>query len=749
MGNDEESSFALDKSAEEIYQQLEGIDDTVRVDLSMKLESELMQFLQDEEKKRDSFRLLIAQTASLFADILVETKMSALNSANNHKLRVLLNTLTNISALSDMENKITCRYRGQQTIQEDSNSPTKTPETYDYELSIDNILLDFQVAQKVEQREPVKGKSLTTKLIKAFTTLSDMQIFNFTIYIKPGEDGTSLKKHEKSINTLLRFYTSKPEQENFLVLDEYDQPNINLTLLAATNRVRAGSLQKLVDLIKPRMLGPEPAPELIRFTTAYDVILATKRYQQQLKKGVIEVNSVHQLMLNSNINPRRNAEAVQVSRLVLAKYGTDPKKVSEVISSISSEGYHNIQSKIMGKRLAQATEFLALAEENENKDLLQQEAMLSIEEGLENIPDEVYNELNIEGDEISTVDSLGRKTNWSLHQKIFGLVSYFKQRSLTKQKVHDINNRAVQFDAVDYSVIARNSNITIEEAEHLVELLKECFSESGRYRRSSFEKNIPEFLKYEDKVFEFLWYYMKGLRIKEDRISFLNSIQILVSQLKTPEKALTIILTDIFNPAFPGRFSDRNGFILANILLRTYNQEVKSNIELTPEEVLYVWAGLNKEMVKVAQQFFHRNREQVLQKVKRMTQLMLQLSIEKVHQEEQMQLRFLLYLMREVVMFCSLIGGNISLSTVKGVVQEFGNPHSPFYRKIEKKSNISQGLKLLQVAARGLKRFHDPICLELLRRIAGMEQEFIDLYDNQTHRDTVKKVLDRVVKEDI
>ena len=113
-----------------------------------------------------------------------------------------------------------------------------------------------------------------------------------------------------------------------------------------------------------------------------------------------------------------------------------------------------------------------------------------------------------------------------------------------------------------------------------------------------------------------------------------------------------------------------------------------------------------------------------------------------------MQMRFLISLMRELVVFCSLIGGRISQSTVKGVVREFGNPSSVFYQKADDQNQVSQGLKLLQVAARGLKRFNDPHATDLLDAIAHREREFIELYDNPTHQVIVKKILDRFGKPD-
>ena len=70
MGKENGDGFTLDESAKQLYQQLEGIDETPRADVSYKLESELMEFLQQEEKKRDLFRLLIAQATCLFVEIL-------------------------------------------------------------------------------------------------------------------------------------------------------------------------------------------------------------------------------------------------------------------------------------------------------------------------------------------------------------------------------------------------------------------------------------------------------------------------------------------------------------------------------------------------------------------------------------------------------------------------------------------------------------------------------------------------------
>ena len=106
--------------------------------------------------------------------------------------------------------------------------------------------------------------------------------------------------------------------------------------------------------------------------------------------------------------------------------------------------------------------------------------------------------------------------------------------------------------------------------------------------------------------------------------------------------------------------------------------------------------------------------------------------------------RFLVSLLREMVIFFSLIGGKPAKLVVMGIVQEFGNPDSAFYRNAKTKGAIGHGLKLLQVAARGLKRYNDPLSLDLLEMIAGREQEFIALNNNPAYHATVEKIMDRL-----
>ena len=161
---------------------------------------------------------------------------------------------------------------------------------------------------------------------------------------------------------------------------------------------------------------------------------------------------------------------------------------SEVINSISSAGYINIRPEVMGRRLSRASDFLKLAEQSVNRENLQSEALRNIEEGLDQLPDAMYENISVKGAEASTFDSEGQETTFVLHYKILDFLSFFIRRSSIKKKVHDIANKNVWFDDEDYAVIAKDFTISKDDAVHLISLLRDCFDFNGK----------PVFFKNED-----------------------------------------------------------------------------------------------------------------------------------------------------------------------------------------------------------------------------------------------------------
>jgi hypothetical protein len=309
-------------------------------------------------------------------------------------------------------------------------------------------------------------------------------------------------------------------------------------------------------------------------------------------------------------------------------------------------------------------------------------------------------------------------------------------------------HKIVEFDDEDYEVIAKNFSITRKEAEKLVQLLSECFDDKGAFRRKFFEKNIPQFLQYGNKVFGILWHYLKELSLRNSRVTFLNAIRPLVVELGNPKEALRMLLADIFDHSATIKFSDRNGLVLGTVMLRFGKWTETSNIELTPEEVLNPDVELNQEMISEAMQFMETQHENLIQKFRRITMLLLKLSAQKEIEDDMMKPRFLLYLIRELVIFLSLVGGEPAKAIIYGVVEEFGNPNSEYYLNMHNKENLRHSLQLLQVASRGLKKIGDPQALSILSDVVAREAAFIDLYDEPDPLNHVQRVMERIQQPD-
>lgn len=738
---DKDDSFKLDQSAQALYKQLGGIDDTFRVDEAEASQSSLIDLLNQQTKLLDHYRILLADATCLFAGIINSSYSAVPSQEIDQRIQAFLGALKKIAEFPEFNRMIFCRLRGQQYTSSQLGS-----ETYDYELSFNNILLDCQMAQIIEEREKTKGKDLYLKLMDAFQSLSSMNIFNFSIDTGAGEE-EDYRKLETNLRLLIKFYAN-PGREGFVVLDEYGQSNINLTLLAAMNNVKPTALQNLVDKVKPLILGPAPDKGLALFATVYDAIFASLNRRKDLKKIPIEVNKAQLLTDNLQTDPKRATVVVQISRLVLAKYGSSPRMASEVINSINSAGYINIRPEVMGSRLTKASDFLELAEQTENREDLQSEALRNIEEGLDHLPDEMYNNMSVKGSEASTFNIEGQETKFLLHEKILDFLSFFIRRSSIKKKVQDIANKNVWFDDDDYAVIAKNFKISKEDAVNLISLLRDCFDFNGNFRRSFFEKNIQGFVSCGSKVFEFLWHYLKELPLRNDRVAFLNALQALVAQFEQPKLALNILLSDIFDRSVNVKFSDRNAFILATALLCSGKSPGRSHIELTPEDVLQAKEDLNLDTTYGVLKFFEQHHDNIIQKFRLITELLLKASAKENHAENEMQPRFLLYLIREMVIFFTLIGGKSAHAIIRGVVLEFGDPSSAYYREMKNKENLRHSLQLLQIAARSLRRFGDPQDINLLWEIVSNEDAFVKLYDEPDPLNHVQRVMEKIRKGD-
>lgn len=271
-------------------------------------------------------------------------------------------------------------------------------------------------------------------------------------------------------------------------------------------------------------------------------------------------------------------------------------------------------------------------------------------------------------------------------------------------------------------------------------LLKGCFDGTGNFLRTAFEKNIPLMTKYGVKIFAFLWHYLRKTLTRGDRVAFLNSLQSLISKMGQSPAALTLMLEDFCGTPHEVLFSDRNGLILANVLLRKYNKEVHNDIEITPEEVLLVREGLSPEAVKAAGDVIDTQTDAFYQKIRTIHEHLLK-GLRPDGGEDMLPPKFLLSLERECYIFLALIGRPPGHTVLRSAVKTYGNPGSEIYRRKSEKGFEETCLKHPRVAVRGLSRYEDSSDLPLLASVRNMEQGFLAIRKDSTYRESVQKAM--------
>ena len=723
----------LDEKAQLLYEQFAGIDDSDRA--GENAGSEIINALGEEEKILDHYRRLLEDVAGIIAELLNSIRFASLAGESERSIRQLVSVLKKMTRAPKFDGSIQCRYRGR------LNSSLDDLDNLDYELSAGTLLLNQNLSKAVAEQRGARNSALYP-LSESFKIFHTMGIFNFNLNVGNGTEA-DFGNLAESLKILVKFYKEKDAdtQGAFIVVDEHGNPDANLTLLAWTNKLKPAALQNLVNKIRPAMFGDKQIRELNRFATVYEAIFAFKKQRELLRRPAIGINNI-KLLMQWEKQPMERVEAnAQVSRLVLAKFGKSPQKTAEVLTSISTEGYSGIQEDILPKRLSVASDFLDLAEKEDAKDELQEKTLRNIEEGMEYLPDNIFDAITIKDGEVNSVSGDDREKKWRLHEKLLKLLEFFKRRSNIKKKVQDISSKQVEFEAGDYAVIARNFKITEVEAAHLIDLLKACFDNRGHFRRQAFEKNIPEFIQYESTVFEFLWHYLKELATRKDRVAFLNALQVLIGRLKEPQKAMEVLFNEIFRP-HTIEFSDRNGLILAIILMRRYNKEQSSHIEMTPEEVLRVQSGLNEKMAETARNFIEDHSDLLIRKFRVIHERLQQTLTLTKTQRDIMSYRYLLSLERELVIFLSLVGGKTAKKLIRAITKEYGNPFSSIYQTIPNVDCLRSFLQILQVSARSLRRFKDVENIAVFDLIASREDVFLQLSKDPTYVRQVKRVMD-------
>ncbi|MCG6882051.1 MAG: hypothetical protein LJE96_23265 [Deltaproteobacteria bacterium] len=744
MGEDSKKKLVLDKEAQKLFDQLGGIDKRERGYASGGggLSSDP---LGEEQELLDLWRIVVADFVYVLGNFFYKIKLHGVKSVRAEDVAPIIDMLSKIHEMSERDARIMIRYRGMRM-------PNEKPdfERVDYVVTCDGFMVDIPIMKALANRKGLTMSHLPGKLKAAFDRFSSLDIHSicFTLGKWQQRDRDMMWTTLQAAGRFFCVYKTKippaghedGEEAYQVVYNEQGEPDPNLTLLAAANGRSIGYIQSLVHKLRELTTQPKGVDALAHYVSSYDALFAFKNVQQKLRKPPLEINNLRRLVISDDDETFTPAKS-EVVRMIAQHLGGSPQELVQTIDSVYGNDFSLLSAGNLNARLARVSRLLDSSKRYSVSERAEKEVLNSVETRLRQVRDDVFEEITLHD-----VDTLGRDEKESslgqiLSQKLQGMVAYFKRRVLTKKKIRDMVRTPIDFDDQDYETIAREFDVSIEEAKAFLALLKGCFDPSANFVRGSFEKNIPHMAKYGVKVFGFLWHYLKETMSRRDRVAFLNSFQSLILEMQQSPAALVLLLEDFFRKPYEVVFSDRNALILANVLLRKYNKELHNDIEVTPEEVLLVREGLSPEARKAAGDAIDRQTDAFFQKIRTIHGKFLA-ALRTGEEKGGIPPRFLLSLERECFIFLALIGRPHGHAVLKSAVRTYGNPASEIYQAKAGKGFREACLRHLRVAVRGLSRYEDKKDLPLLMEIRKMERDFMAAGKDGAYRDSVKKAME-------
>ena len=762
----------MGESTEKLFEQLGGTGTpSIKAPSPQPLEKPSDE-MPGQDESLDRWRIFLVELAYLLNASFQDAHYWEGVKAEKDTFRQFVRILRELEQMPVQDRIIRISFRGSQS--------TKVSDKIDYMIEYGDVIVDLPVITALTRRMGLRVKHLEGRLKKSFEAFAAQGIITLNVII-PEDSDESLESMRVSLRVISCFnhavetsspivYAKDGEQFSLLpIVDELNQPDPNLTLVAALNGLRPETMHDLVQKVKNVMQGQNLAPSDRQSLNIYQGMYKIKSLRQKLSKPPLEINSnksavtaTHQATatadaagpsagtgggigqapghdLGSGIDP--GVVKARVAQFVKQGFGNSPENAKQIMKSIYGRDFKKISQHDLGERLILVTDLLQTLEQSPKGQDLLQEVLNRIQGGMDQIPHELFDDLVVDNNEIKLWSDNGEVAVDNVDDRLVNVIDRAKQQSAKKKKKRTALNPAADFSLQDYETITRDFDISTQDAEEIINLFKSCFDGQGNFLRASFEKKVTEFARCKKKVFEILWAFLKETSRRNDRLPFLNSLQLLVRETNKPIQAIKVLLSDFVMDPASIEYPDRNAVMLANQFLRTYNKEINMDIEITPEEVLLVIEGLDTSAANYARWKVDGEQKTFFEKFVTIRKKLLQSLDEDSSDAQHLPLRFLLALEREIHIFLSLVGGESAYTVVRGALNVYGNPASQVYQLRESRNNMSALLQHLAVLIRGFGRLGQAKDLTLLDEVKGRQDGFLSLRDDARHDSLVRRII--------
>lgn len=744
----------MDDTSQKLLQALSEIGSRVPGVPSIHRPASRKPIADQEGSKHDRWRILLVEWVYLIHMALHDVHFWEDAKVAGDCMRQLSKILDELDQMPvhDGQVRISCR----------TGINSKIAQRAEYVIQFGGITVDVPAVVSLIARMGIRLKHLEGRLLLSFETLSNHRIQELALELT-GESPEAMSALRESLQVISGFnravekktaivitQTQKP-YPLFPILNQDHQPDANLTMLAAVNRIDQNTVDKLLARAAAQKGRAVIQPPIM------DAIFEIMGLQQQLIPPPIRLTidpAPRSQSVSTTATPHGHLQKMKaelkadpsvlkesVARFVKGKFGQSPQTASQMMQIIYGMDYQRINSQGLGRRLKLVTDLLNSMQRTPGGQNVALEVLKRIQARMDQVPDEILEDFIVTQQDLKFWSGGEEKTVSKVDKDLLKIIDHSKSRSDARKQNRMPLPPEKNYAERNFEAIAEDFGISVKDTAAIIHLFKKCFDGQGNFLRAAFEKKVSGFAAYEKKVFEILWAFLKETSRRSNRLPLLYSLQLLVRETKQPIQAIKLLLADFIQDPAIVSYADRNAIMLVNQFLRSYIKESDMDIEMTPDEVLRVRGGLDNNAVNYVIWKIDTAQEAFIEKMLSIRKKLVAAMEPETAVEPFLPARFLLALEREVHIFSGLIGARTTFEVLSAALNVYGNPASQIYH-LKQSPNLLEPLLLhLATIVCGFIRHADKSHFSLLAEVKSQQDRFRALHPDLRYHALVRQVM--------
>lgn len=299
----------MSESAENLFAQLGGTTTAIVEAPEAQVPEKPVDGLSNQDEGMDNWRILLVELAYLLNASFRDAHYWEGVKAEKDTFRQFVRVVRELEQMPGHDGIIHIHYRGSKS--------SKFSDKIDYVITFGDVVIDMPAIAALTRRMGLRVKHLEGRLQKSFEAFESQGIKTFYVKI-PRESDESVETMQVALRVLSCFnhavendtpivFARDGEQYSLPpITDELNQPDPNLTMVAALNGLSPESMRNLVDKVQTAMKSQNPA-----FTDGQPPITYQSIFQiQTLRQKLIPPPGDEQ----RKIFGRRDGSTRQISR---------------------------------------------------------------------------------------------------------------------------------------------------------------------------------------------------------------------------------------------------------------------------------------------------------------------------------------------------------------------------------------------------------------------------------------------------